>query len=105
MEDFDKERKYLKAKERVTEIKKFYGNLLSYIFVITFLAGINYYTTGWHNPWFLWPALGWGLGLIFHAIKTFQWSPFFNKEWEERKIREFMEEDGRNNVTKTQHWE
>jgi hypothetical protein len=26
-----------------------------------------------------------------HAMKVFNYGPFFNKEWEERKIREIME--------------
>ena len=106
MEKFDKEYKYIRAKERVEEIKKFYSNLISYVLVIALLAGINYYTDGWNHPWFLWAAFGWGIGLIFHAIKAFQWSPFFNRDWEERKIKEFMEEDeDSTSLTKTQHWE
>ena len=45
------------------------------------------------QKWFLWAAFGWGIGLLFHAVKTFRWNPFFTRSWEERKIREFMEED------------
>jgi len=104
MDNFDKENKYLRAKERVENIKKFYSNLLSYILVIGFLAGLNYYTDGWRNPWFLWAAFGWGIGIIFHALKVFQWNPFFNKDWEDRKIKEYMNDE--NDVkNKTQHWE
>jgi hypothetical protein len=36
--------------------------------------------------------LGWGIGLFVHALKTFQWNPFINKEWEQRKIQEFLKE-------------
>ncbi len=104
MDNLDKENKYLRAKERVENIKKFYSNLLSYILVIGFLAGLNYYTDGWRNPWFLWAAFGWGIGVIFHALKVFQWNPFFNKDWEDRKIKEYMNDE--NEVkNKTQHWE
>lgn len=92
MEDFSKESKYIRARERVEELKKFYGNLISYVFVIGMLAVINYLTY-WEYKWFLWAALGWGIGLVFHAVRTFRWNPIFNREWEERKIREFMEED------------
>ena len=104
MENLNKENRYIKAKERVDCIKKFYSNLLSYVVIISFLAGLNYYLDGWDHPWFLWAAFGWGIGIVFHAIKTFQLSPFFNKNWEERKIKEFMEED-QEGLTKTQHWE
>lgn len=100
MEELNKENKYIRAKERVEELKKFYGNLTSYIFVIGMLALINYFTNEWRYPWFLWAAFGWGIGLVFHAFRTFKWNPFFSRDWEERKIREFMEED-----KKTSRWE
>lgn len=104
MENFNEENKYIRAKEKVEEIKKFYSNLISYVVVIAFLAGINYYTDGWNNPWFLWAAFGWGIGIVFHALKAFQWNPFFNKDWENRKIKEYMDEDN-DGLRKTQHWE
>ncbi len=91
------ESKYMKARERVEELKKFYGNLTSYIFVIGLLAVINYLTNGWRYMWFLWAAFGWGIGLLFHALKTFRWNPFFSRDWEERKIREFMDEEKKSN--------
>lgn len=93
MENFSKENKYLKARERVEQLRKFYGNLTSYVVIITLLAFINYWTNEWKYMWFLWAAFGWGIGLLFHAMGTFNLNPFFNKEWEERKIREFMQED------------
>ena len=60
MTDFDRENKYLRAKERVEELKKFYSSLFWYIIVISFLAWLNYYTNGWSYMWFLWAAFGWG---------------------------------------------
>ena len=93
MEKFNKESKYIRAKERVEELKKFYGNLTSYVIVISGLAALNYWVDGWSHPWFLWAAFGWGIGLLFHAIRTFNMNPFFGKDWEQRKIKEFMNED------------
>jgi hypothetical protein len=87
------ESKYIRAKERVEELKKFYGNLTSYAIVITGLAILNYYIDGWRYMWFLWAAFGWGIGLFFHAINTFRWNPFFGKDWEDRKIKELMSKD------------
>lgn len=87
------ENKYIRAKERVAELKKFYSNLTSYVLVISGLAALNYWVDGWNYPWFLWAAFGWGIGVIFHAIGTFNLNPFFNKNWEERKIREYMDKD------------
>ena len=97
MEDFSKETKYLRAKERVECLKKFYGNILSYIVVISFLAILNYWINEWRYMWFLWAALGCGIGIIFHAIKTFNLNPFFGKDWEKRKIKEIMREDEHQN--------
>ena len=93
MENQDKETKYIRAKERVEKLKKFYGNLWSYIFVISILALINYLTNDWKYMWFLWAAFGWGIGVLFHAIGTFNLNPFFGRNWEEKKIKEFMRED------------
>jgi hypothetical protein len=97
MEDFNKETKYLRARERVESLKKFYGNLLSYVLVISLLAIINYWTNEWRYMWFLWAAFGWGIGIIFHAIKIFNLNPFFGKDWEDRKIKEIMREDEHRN--------
>lgn len=97
MEDLNKETKYLRAKERVDNLKKFYGNLLSYVIVISFLAILNYWTDEWRYMWFLWVAFGWGIGIIFHAIRVFNLNPFFGKDWEERKIKEIMREDEHQN--------
>lgn len=92
--DFEnKENKYLRAKEQVAEIKKFYTSLLFYVIFIGFLGALNYYTNEWRNMWFLWAAFGWGIGLVFQAVKAYKWAPFMNKDWEERKIKEYMDRD------------
>ncbi len=96
MEIDKNENRYLKAKERVDEIRGFYGNLTAYVIVITGLAILNYYVNGWSYMWFLWAAFGWGIGLVFHAINAFRWNPFFGKDWEERKIKEFMDKENEN---------
>ena len=93
MDNRNKDQKYLRAKEHVEKLRKFYGNLTSYIFVISLLAFINYWTNDWDYMWFLWPAFGWGIGITFHAMSVFNLNPFFGRDWEERKIKEFMKED------------
>jgi len=100
MESSDKENKYIRARERVEELKKFYGNLTSYVLVISGLALINYFTNHFAYAWFLWAAFGWGIGIVFHAIKTFDLNPFFGKQWEKRKLEQFMQEDEQNNKWK-----
>jgi hypothetical protein len=88
---FIEDKRYEKAKERVEAIKGFYGNLLAYCIVIPFLAWINLKSTDF--PWVLFPALGWGIGVVTHGLEAYGYNPLWGKSWEERKIREFMEDE------------
>ncbi|MEM8999211.1 MAG: 2TM domain-containing protein [Bacteroidota bacterium] len=85
------EYKYKKAKERVECIKGFYTNVTVYVIVITLMALLNYFTTSF--PWVVFPAVGWGLGVIAHGFSAFGYNPFLGSDWEERKIRELMNRD------------
>jgi len=91
--DQNRENKYLKAREKVEQVKKFYTSLIFYVVFIGFLAALNYYTNQWRYMWFLWAAFGWGIGLFFQAMKAFRMNPFLGKDWEERKLKEFMDEE------------
>lgn len=82
---------FIRAKERVEKLKGFYGNLISYCFVIPVLIFINLQSGGFQ--WFWFPMLGWGMGLSFHALETFG----YGKSWEEKKIQEILNKD--NNST------
>ena len=88
---FIEDKLYEKARERVEAIKGFYGNLLAYCLIIPFLAWINLRTTEFY--WVLFPALGWGIGLVTHGMEAFGYNPLWGKRWEEKKIREFMQDD------------
>lgn len=96
MDTFEKEDKYIQAQQRVDDEKGFYWNIAAYIIVVPFLAGLNYWINEWKFPWFLFSALGWGIGVFFHAVKTFRWFPFLGKNWEDRKIKEFMAKEDEN---------
>lgn len=78
---------YQRAKERVQQLKGFYGNLISYCVVIPILIIINVNTSNFQ--WFWFPMLGWGLGVTFHALETFG----YGKSWEERKIQEIINKE------------
>lgn len=84
---------YRKASRRVKDLKEFYGNLTSYGIVIPFLAILNLVTAPGYL-WFLWPALGWGVGIAFHAISVFG----IGKSWEEKKIKELMEKEEKSKI-------
>ncbi len=90
--DNTEENRYYRAKERVDKMKEFYAHLISYVGVNTFLVFLNYYT-GWEHKWFIYPLIGWGIGLLFHYFEAFGHYPFLSKNWEERKIKELMDED------------
>lgn len=90
-EAFLEDKRYEKAKERVAKIKGFYANLTTYCIVIPVLIFINYQTTSF--PWAIFPALGWGFGLTGHGLEAFGYHPIFGKNWEERKMREYMEDE------------
>ena len=87
--------RYVRARKHVEELKEFYYSLISYLIIIPFLAFINYFTS-WHYQWFWWPMLGWGVGLAFHAYKVFVSDGVFGRNWERRKIEEFMEDEDTN---------
>ncbi|AZQ44141.1 2TM domain-containing protein [Nonlabens ponticola] len=84
--------KYARAKARVNEIRYFYNHVAVYLLINAALAGLNYWENQFAFPWFLFPLLGWGIGLLSHAVGTFRLNPFVSKEWEERKLREIMEQ-------------
>ncbi|MEN8798882.1 MAG: 2TM domain-containing protein [Flavobacteriaceae bacterium] len=85
------DKRYQKAKEKVEAIKGFYGNLLAYCIVIPFLAWLNWRTTSF--PWVVFPMLGWGLGVLLHGMEVYGYNPLWGKRWEERKLRELMEQE------------
>jgi len=87
-EIYNEQQAYERAKKRVKDIKEFYGNLISYLIVIPVLIIINLKTYP-KVQWFWFPMLGWGLGLLFHALGVFS----YGKSWEERKIQEILDKE------------
>ena len=83
--------RYLRARRKVECIKGFYTNLLAYLIVIPFLAWLNWRTTSF--PWAIFPAIGWGFGLAMHGLQAYGYDLILGKDWEARKIREFMSTD------------
>jgi sensor histidine kinase YesM len=76
---------YYNAKQKVENLKEFYGSLISYCVVIPFLIFINLrYSSNFQ--WFWFPMFGWGFGLVMKALRVYG----YGKNWEERKIKEFM---------------
>ncbi|MGJ8714239.1 MAG: 2TM domain-containing protein [Maribacter stanieri] len=85
--------KYIRAKERVEEIREFYGKVASAIVTVLIVAAINYYLNEWRNAWFLWVVFGLSISLFFKANKIFNLNPFIGRDWEERKTQEFLQQE------------
>lgn len=82
----------MKARKKVKKIKEFYTHAIVYVCVNTFLIVINLLNSK-NGIWFIFPLFGWGLGLFSHAANTFNFMPFLSKNWERRKIKEYMDEE------------
>ena len=103
--EFTKEQKYVLARKRVEKISKFYKHLATYIIVNIFLTAIfivgdmndgftfNEAFTDYHN-YKIW--LYWGIGIGFQALNTFGLNLFLNKEWEKRKVQQYMNDQNKN---------
>lgn len=101
--DYSEDERYLRAEKRVKKIKGFYWHLFWYLIVniIWILILIN--SNEWENSiqygfWgigygFFANTLFWGIGIVFHWFLVFGKKLTFSKDWEERKIKEFMEKD------------
>ncbi|MCB0374532.1 MAG: histidine kinase [Sinomicrobium sp.] len=83
--------RYKRAKEKVDALKSFYTNIIAYCIIMSFLALLNYMTNDF--PWVIFPAAGWGLGIIFRAMKVYGYHPVLGKGWEERKMKQFMDNE------------
>lgn len=99
METIKNESKYFEAKRKVKKIRAFYYSLISSVLIIGLLSILNYYVDQWRNPWFLWAAFGWGIGLFAQASKIFEWEQFFGKKWEEKKLKKLMNQDSKTKVS------
>jgi len=92
METKEEYERYQKASKKVQEIKGFYSHLIAYLFVIPIIAFVNIKYTPEHF-WFFYPMIGWGIGVLFHGIGVFGTDTMFSSDWENRKIKQFMEEE------------
>ena len=73
------------AFKSVQNLKAFYSHLITYVVVIILLFIINFIS----NPdyiWAVWPALGWGIGIISHGLRAFEVFDVFSPEWEKKQI-------------------
>lgn len=77
------------ALAHVRKVKGFYIHLTQYLIVISILAGVNL-TSFPQYLWFVWPALGWGLGVLSHGATVFGVVPFLDGDWERRQVEKHL---------------
>ncbi|NKI32731.1 2TM domain-containing protein [Croceivirga thetidis] len=83
-----------RARKRVDELKGFYIHLMVYIAVNAFiLINIAIQSNNFWEWGHFFTLIFWGIGLGIHAAITFRFNPLFNKNWEERQIKKYMERD------------
>ncbi len=102
-QQFLREQSYIRAQKRVKDIKGFYSHLVVYISVNIFISGLIIYGSmksgesfseiidnfGLYSTW-----LFWGIGVFFHWLGIFGFKSLgLGKDWEERKIKEYMEKE------------
>jgi hypothetical protein len=85
---------YEHARRRVADLRGFYVHLAAFAIVNAFLFLLNVISDP-DNLWFFWPLLGWGIGLAAHAAYVFLLDSRLGKDWEDRKIREYMADEER----------
>lgn len=99
MERNSNSKAYKKARKRVDDIKKFYKHFTVYLIINLVFIGrriyndiysgdsvIEAFTDIGNYGFFFW----WGFGLIIHGITVFGTPNIFSKDWEDRKIDEYM---------------
>ena len=74
-----------KAIEYVEGIKAFYHHLFSFFIITTCLTILNLVISP-NYLWVVWCIMGWGVGLIFHGIQTFELFSLFSPKWEKAQI-------------------
>lgn len=99
--------KYEWAKKRAKDIKGFYNHLLVYIIIMVMLVIARFYILPqyvemddlgpdgiyWINANVVWTGALWGLGVLIHGLWVKKSRLKFLNRWEERKIKEIMEEE------------
>ncbi len=80
-----------RAYQKVQEIKTFYRHLFVFLFVISVLFVVDVITSP-ETWWVQWVFLGWGSAVVVKGLKTFDWLPFFNAEWEKRQVEKYLKQ-------------
>jgi len=107
MDYSDKEQAYLKARHRVEKLKGFYNHLTVYIVVNGAIYAFKIIRNlrrgeSFEEAFFDFSISGiwliWGIVLAIHAFSVFGLPLILGDNWEEEKIKQYMEEEKNNNL-------
>ena len=105
MEKFADQKAYIRAKQKVDCLRKFYFHLTIYFIVNILISSLKIYRNLSHGESFedaffdfsnyaVW--LFWGIGLVIHTFSVFGLPMILGRNWEEEKIKKYMEDNGHN---------
>ncbi|WP_309642380.1 2TM domain-containing protein [Flavobacterium sp.] len=99
MENLD-EIRYQEALKRVKKIKGFYTHLIVFIVVNIMIIIVNIQNLKAGESYFHWhnftTVFFWGIGLLGHALSVFLPTVLLGKNWEEKKIKQLMDQEKNN---------
>ncbi len=106
------EDKFKRATKKVKRIKGFYRHLMVYLAVNVAITSAHVIHDMWNGASFVvafWSMqtfftwIPWAVGLLIHGIIALDVISFFiGSDWEDRKMKKYMEEDHKKN---TMNWE
>jgi hypothetical protein len=85
---------YEEAKKRVEAKRGFYVHLAVYVCVNIFLIIIWAFPSGGGFPWFIFPLIGWGIGVFFHFLSIFVLEGKTNRAAIEKEAEKIRREQG-----------
>lgn len=83
---------YRQAEKRVAAKRGFFIHLAVYIAVHILLVLIWAFAAGGGFPWFIFPIVGWGIGLLFHGLGVFVFGRKSNKAAIEKEAQRIKRE-------------
>lgn len=81
------------ARRYVRRLREFYQLLATAAAVIALTAVVNLMATP-QRLWFPWVAFGFGIALVFSALRLFLRRRWLDGDWEQRKISAYLSRHG-----------
>ncbi|MFD2550581.1 2TM domain-containing protein [Bizionia sediminis] len=93
--NFEQQERLDRAKAEVKKLKGFYIHACIFCVINVMIVIINIQALGPHESYFqfknFFTLTFWGFGLLVHGFSTFLPNWILGKNWEARKIKEYME--------------